>query len=115
MPAEKVVPAAGAGDAGDRSRYGGTAVTAKRVPFAGDTDQFNCRMRSFRAAYAFLRQEKAALTARHPDQFVAVDENGVVAVAPTSRELAERLDALGRDGSPVATGFLATRPKRWLL
>lgn len=115
MPAEKVVPAAGAGDTGDHARYGGPAVAAKRVPFAGDVDQFNCQMRGFRAAYVFLRREKGALTARYPDQFVAVDENGVVAVAPTSRELAERLDALGRDGAPVATGFLATKPKRWLL
>ena len=108
MPAEKVAPATGAKDASVRSWYGGPAVAAQRVPFNGDVDQFNRRMRSFRAANAFLRQEKAALTARYPDQFVAVDENGVVAVAPTSRELADRLDALGCDGAPVATGFLAT-------
>ncbi|MXZ90912.1 MAG: hypothetical protein F4W95_01905 [Chloroflexi bacterium] len=88
---------------------------ATPVPFTGDVDEFNDLMKRYHAANLRLWKEKAALTAQYPDQWVGVDENGVVAVAPTSLELSERLNELGSLGGAVATGFLATNPKLMVL
>ena len=91
------------------------AAKATPVPFTGDVAEFNDLMKRYHAANLRLWQDKAALTAQHPDQWVGVDENGVVAVAPTSGELADRLREMGRLGDAVATGFMTTRPKLTIL
>ena len=70
---------------------------------------------TYHAANLRLRQEKAALTAQYPDQWVGVDVNGLVAVAPTSQELADRLREMNLLGDAVATGFMATKPKLMIL
>ena len=91
------------------------ATKATPVPFTGNVDEFNGLMERYRAANLRLWQNKAALTAEYPDQWVGVDENGVVAVAPTSLELAGLLEELGCLGGAVATGFMATDPKLMIL
>ena len=91
------------------------AAKATPVPFTGDVAEFNDLMKRYHAANLRLWQDKAALTAQHPDQWVGVDENGLVAVATTSGELADRLREMGRLGDAVATGFMTTRPKLTIL
>ena len=91
------------------------AAKATPVPFTGDVEEFNDLMERYHAANLRLWRDKAALTAEYPDQWVGVDENGVVAVAPTSLELAGRLKELGCLGGAVATGFTATKPKLMIL
>ena len=107
-----------AGDASARLWYAGPVVAAERVPFTGDAREvaeFNERMARFRAANSRLREDKAALTVQYPDQYVAMDENGLVAVARTSSELAAQLKELGRHGDAIAIGFMTTKPKRMIL
>ena len=91
------------------------AAKATPVPFTGNVDEFNDLMKRYHAANLRLWRDKDALTAEYPDQWVGVDENGVVAVAPTSLELAELLKELGCLGAAVATGFMATKPKLMIL
>ena len=91
------------------------AAKATPVPFTGDVDEFNDLMKRYHAANLRLWRDKAALTAEYPDQWVGVDENGLVAVAPTSLELAGRLEELGCLGGAVAIGFMATKPKLMIL
>lgn len=91
------------------------AAKATPVPFTGNVDEFNDRMERYHAANLRLRQNKAALTTQYPNQWVAVDENGLITVAPTSEELANRLREMGRLGDAVATGFMTTKPKLTIL
>ena len=91
------------------------AAKATPVPFTGNVAEFNDLMERYHAANLRLRQEKAALTEQYPDQWVGVDENGLVAVAPTSQELADRLREMNLLGDAVATGFMATKPKLMIL
>ena len=88
---------------------------ATPVPFTGNVDEFNDRMERYHAANLKLWKDKAALTEQYPDQWVGVDESGLIAVAPTSEELANRLREMGRLGDAVATGFLTTKPKLTIL
>ena len=93
-------------------------VAAERVPFTGDAREvaeFNERMARFRAANSRLREDKTALTVQYPDQYVAMDENGLVAVARARAELAAQLKELGRHGDAIAIGFMTTKPKRMIL
>lgn len=91
------------------------AAKTTPVPFTGNVEEFNGLMERYHAANLRLWQDKAALTAEYPDQWVGVDENRVVAVVPTSLELAGRLKELGCLGGAVATGIMATKPKLMLL
>ena len=91
------------------------AAKATPVPFTDSVAEFEDLMKRYRAANLRLWKDKAALTAQYPDQWVGVDENGVVAVAPTSSELAGNLEELGLLGGAVATGFMATNPKLMIL
>ena len=91
------------------------AAKATPVTFTGDVAEFNDLMERYHAANLRLWQDKAALTAEYPDQWVGVDENGLVAVAPTSLELAVSLKEMGRLGDAVATGFMTTKPKLTIL
>ena len=88
---------------------------ATPIPFTGNVDEFNDLMKRYHAANLRLWRDKTALTARYPDQWVGVDENGLVAVASTSLELADRLKEMGRLGDAIATDFMNTKPKLTIL
>ena len=88
---------------------------ATPVPFTGNVEEFNDLMKRYHAANLRLRQDKVALTTQYPDQWVGVDGDGLVAVAPTSGELADCLREMGRLGDAVATDFMSTRPKLTIL
>ena len=88
---------------------------ATQVPFTGDVAEFNDLMERYHAANLTLWRDKATLTAQYPDQWVGVDGDGLVAVAPTSLELADRLREMGRLNDAVATGFMSTKPKLTIL
>ena len=91
------------------------AAKATPVPFTGDVAEFNDLMKRYHAANLRLWRDKANLTAQYPDQWVGVDEDGLVAVAPTSLELADRLREMGRLDDAVATSFMTTKPKLTIL
>ena len=57
-------------------------------PIAGTPD-IHQRMAQFRRAHQRLLLDKADLTARYPDRWVAVGEDGIIDTAPTANELAE--------------------------
>ncbi|MDE2787990.1 MAG: hypothetical protein OXL37_15185 [Chloroflexota bacterium] len=92
-----------------------SAAKATPIPFTGNVGEFNDLMKRYHAANLRLWKDKAALTEQYPDKWVGVDENGLVAVAPTSSDLADRLKEMGRLGDAVATGFMNTKPKLTIL
>ena len=83
-------------------------MTTPAAPAAPDITQ---RMAIFKRAVRRLLRDQESLTAEYPDQWVAVGEHGVVATAPTSKELAQKLRDAGIPSHEAVTEFLNTEPR----
>ena len=83
-------------------RYGGVAAMNEKL-FRGE--------RAFRRLY----RELDALYEQYPDQWVAMDEDGIVAVADSHEGLLEALAAKGLYAGDLVIEHLNTQPEIWIL
>ena len=87
---------------------------AVAAPFGGPAALRAKLARGHRASER-LRQEWRTLLARYPDQWVAIDENGLAAAADTHDALLALLKDRGIPAGDVATKFLNTKPGTLIL
>ena len=64
---------------------------------------------------AFWKANRAELTRRYPDQFVAIADAQVIDTDPDFYVLAERLEAGGYDRRDVSISFMRFKSPHWLL
>ena len=83
-------------------QFGGVAALNEKL-FRGE--------RAFRRLY----RELDTLFEQYPDQWVAMDEDGLVAVADSHDNLLEALADKGRYAGDLATKHLDTQPELWIL
>ena len=103
-----------------------TAASNKAVLLAEDDPEFIAiaeqfggvaamNERLFRSERAFrrLHRELDALYEQYPDQWVAMDEDGLVAVSDSHDNLLKALADQGRHAGYLATTHLNTQPEEW--
>ena len=83
-------------------QFGGVAALNEKL-FRGE--------RAFRRLY----RELDTLFEQYPDQWVAMDEDGLVAVADSHGNLLKALADKGRYAGDLATKHLDTQPELWIL
>lgn len=81
----------------------------------GGVAALNERMERSERAFRRLYREMDALFEQYPDQWVAMDEDGLVAVADSHDNLLKALAAQGRYAGDLATKHLDTQPDEWLV
>lgn len=81
----------------------------------GDLDQLAAEMDSLRELAISVEGRRNELITEHPDQWVAVSKDGVVAVARTRRELFELLEEQRIRPDDVYHDYLDTNPRTLLL
>ena len=80
-----------------------------------DTLAIHQRMAQFSRAHQRLLTDKADLTTRYPNRWVAVGEDGIIDTAPTANELAEQIHAAGVPTYAMVSEFLTTEPKALII
>ena len=65
--------------------------------------------------YDYLDSRREELLEKYPDQFVAVTENDVVAVARTMKKLLSELKKMGLESRDVSIEFMAAKDFYWVL
>ena len=81
----------------------------------GGVAALNERMDRSERAFRRMYRELDTLLEQYPDQWVAMDEDGLVAVADSHDNLLKTLADKGRYASDLATKHLNTQPDEWWL
>ena len=84
------------------------------APYGG-IDALNQQMALHNQATARLSKEWDDLMAQHPDHWVAMGPDGLLATAPTVQALLSELSAAGKENDPFAVDFLDTTSDRLIL
>ena len=106
---------------GDAPVEGWTIRAAADPPFAavaapfGGAAVLRAKIARGNRASERMRLEWRALLARYPDQWVAMDENGLAATADSHEALLALLQDQGIPAGDVITKFLNTRPGTLIL
>lgn len=82
-------------------------------PIAHEIDeaQVLAELQDFKARSARLRDMRAELLEKYPDQYVALTGNGVLVVAASREERVAKIKALGEQPGLAAREFLNTKPR----
>jgi len=65
--------------------------------------------------YDYLDSRREELLEKYPDQFVAVTENDVVAVARTMKKLLSELKKMGLETNHVSIEFITAKDFDWVI
>ncbi len=65
--------------------------------------------------YDYLDSRREELLEKYPDQFVAVTENDVVAVAKTMKKLLSELKKKGFESNDVSIEFITVKDFDWVI
>ena len=93
----------------------GEAYIRQIIEEAGGFQAFRKQMDDFRDCQIRLDKERAALTEKYPDKWVAVGKDGVVAVSDSQLGLLADIDGQGLSRSAVAIDYLDTDPTPLIL
>ena len=93
----------------------GEAYIRQVIEEAGGFRAFGEQIEDYRACQIRLDKERAALTDKYPDKWVAVGKEGLVAVSDSHLGLLADIDGQGLSRSAVAIGRLDTDPPLLLL
>lgn len=96
-------------------KRGGEAYIRQIIEEAGGFQAFSKQMDDFRDCQIRLDKERAALTEKYPDKWVAMGKDGVVAVNDSQRGLLAEIDEQGLRRDAVAIDHLDTDPTPLLL
>ena len=96
-------------------KRGGEAYVRQIIEDAGGFQAFRKQMSDFRDCQIRLDKERAALTEKYPDMWVAVGKDGVVAVNDSQLGLLADIDGQGLSRNAVAIDYLDTDPPLLLL
>ena len=81
----------------------------------GGVRELAAGMREYREIVARMRAERAALTERYPDRWVAMGRDGVIAVGDSMDQVLDEVESRGLCGGDVAIEFLDTTPPLLIL
>ncbi len=81
----------------------------------GGVRELAAGMREYREIVSRLRAERAALTERYPDKWIAMDRDGVIVVGDSMDEVLDEVESRGLCGGDVAVEFLDTTPPLLIL
>ena len=96
-----------------QAAYAGVVSPERMAEIAaphGDVDALNARMEQHRQACVRLDRDRQDLLERHPDRWVAMGPDGLLAVADTHQDLLDEIKASEYAGE-FATEFLDSDPK----
>ena len=93
----------------------GEAYIRQIIEEAGGFQAFRKQMDDFRDCQIRLDKERAALTEKYPDKWVAVGKDGVAAVSDSQLGLLADIDRRGLSRSAVAIDYLDTDPTPLIL
>ena len=93
----------------------GEAYIRQIIEEAGGFQAFSRQMDDFRDCQIRLDKERAALTEKYPDKWVAVGKDGVVAVNDSQLGLLAEIDEQGLRRDAVAIDYLDTDPPLLIL
>lgn len=96
-------------------KLGGEAYIRQIIEEAGGFQAFSKQMDDFRDCQIRLDKERAALTEKYPDKWVAVGKDGVVAVNDSQLGLLADVDGQGLSRNAVAIDRLDTDPPLLIL
>ena len=100
--------------ANDEKRVG-EAYIRQIIEEAGGFQAFSKQMGDFRDCQIRLDKERAALTEKYPDKWVAMGKDGVVAVNDSQLGLLADIDGQGLSRNAVAIDYLDTDPTPLIL
>lgn len=100
--------------ANDEKRVG-EAYIRQIIEEAGGFQAFSKQMDDFRDCQIRLDKERAALTEKYPDKWVAMGKDGVAAVSDSHLSLLADIDGQGLSRSAVAIRRLDTDPPLLML
>ena len=72
-------------------------------------------MDEYHEIVARMRKERASLVERHPDKWVAMGKEGVIAVGASMDEVLREVEGRGLHGADVVIKFLDTDPPLLIL
>ena len=78
----------------------------------GGTKVLMDEMDEYHGIVARMRKEHPSLVERHPDKWVAMGQEGVLAVGDSMDEVLREVEGRGLHGADVVTEFLDTDPPR---
>ena len=96
-------------------KLGGEAYIRQIIEEAGGFQAFSKQMDDFRDCQIRLDKERAALTEKYPDKWVAMGKDGVVAVSDSHLGLLAEIDEQGLRRDAVAIRRLYTNPPLLML
>lgn len=81
----------------------------------GGVRELAAGMREYREIVARMRAERAALTERYPDRWIAMGLDGVIVVGDSMDQVLDEVESRGLCGGDVAVEFLDTTPPLLIL
>ena len=81
----------------------------------GGVETLNEEMEEFQRVVDRMFHERAALKEKHPNKWVAMGKNGVVAVGDSMDDMFDRVDSQGVRRNDVVVEFLDTDPSPLIL
>lgn len=96
-------------------KRGGEAYIRQIIEEAGGFQAFSKQMDDFRDCQIRLDKERAALTEKYPDKWVAMGKDGVAAVSDSQLGLLAEIDEQGLRRDAVAIRRLDTNPPLLML
>lgn len=94
----------------------GLSATERRlISEVGSAEEIYQSLTQFRKDVNLLAQQRADLTKKYPDKWVAFYDGGVISVANTLANLLRMVDKKGLPVDKVVTQFLSTQKRTMIL
>ena len=90
------------------------ASIQKSIDRIGGAQVISARITSFREVALRMDAERASLTEKYPDKWVAVGKDGLIAVSDSMEDLFAKVRPLGLHNSEYDVAFLDTDPSEML-